>query len=84
MATKMLVVYQTENSKEPFTEWFADLDFKIRVRIRNRLDRVEQGHYGDSKSISEGVYELRFFFGSGYRIYFAEDGDKLITTPWWR
>lgn len=78
MKPKQLIVYQTENDKEPFTEWFSNLDSKIRIRIRNRLDRVEQGHYGDYKRVGEGVYELRFFFGSGYRIYFAEDGDKLV------
>jgi putative addiction module killer protein len=75
---KRLIIYQTENGKEPFSEWFLDLDFKIRVRIRNRLDRVEQGYYGDYKSVGEDVYELRFFFGSGYRIYFAEDGNKIV------
>lgn len=25
-----------------------------------------------------GVNELRFFFGSGYRVYFAEDGDTIV------
>jgi putative addiction module killer protein len=76
--TKQLIVYQTENNREPFTQWFVELDFKIRVRIRNRLDRLEQGQYGDYKSVGDGVYELRFFFGPGYRIYFAEDGHKVI------
>jgi putative addiction module killer protein len=76
--SKQLIVYQAENGKEPFTEWFGDLDSKIRVRIRNRLDHVEQGHYGDYKSVGKSVYELRFFFGPGYRVYFAEDGDKIV------
>jgi putative addiction module killer protein len=75
---KQLIIYQTENDKEPFTEWFDELDSSIRIRIRNRLDRMEEGHYGDYKSVGESVYELRFFFGSGYRIYFEEDGDKIV------
>lgn len=25
-----------------------------------------------------GVNELRFFFGAGYRVYFAEDGDTIV------
>ena len=29
-------------------------------------------------AVGEGVYELRFFFGSGYRVYFGEDGDKIV------
>lgn len=28
--------------------------------------------------MGEGVYELRFFFGSGYRVYFAEDGKTIV------
>jgi putative addiction module killer protein len=78
MKPKQLIVYQAEKDKEPFTEWFVALDSKIRIRIRSRLDRVEQGYYGDYKSVGQGVYELRFFFGSGYRVYFAEDGDTIV------
>ena len=39
---------------------------------------MEQGHYGDFKPVGGGVYELRFFFGAGYRVYFAEDGDTIV------
>lgn len=78
MATKELVIYQTEQGKEPFSDWLEDLDKTTLVRIRARLDRVEQGHYGDYKSVGAGVFELRFFFGSGYRVYFAEDGNTIV------
>ena len=79
MAEKELIVYQTANEKEPFNDWLDDIkDEKTRVRILSRLDRVEQGHYGDYKSVGEGVYELRYFFGAGYRVYFAEDGDTIV------
>jgi putative addiction module killer protein len=41
-------------------------------------EHLAQGHYGDHKNVGEGVYELRFFFGSGYRVYFAEDADTIV------
>jgi putative addiction module killer protein len=44
----------------------------------NVLEHLAQGHYGDYKAVGEGVYELRFFFGSGYRVYFAEDGNTIV------
>ena len=44
----------------------------------SRLDRLKEGNFGDHKAVGEGVYELRFFFGSGYRVYFGKSGDKLI------
>jgi putative addiction module killer protein len=46
--------------------------YKIRVR------RIESGLYGDCEPVGEGVLELRMFFGSGYRIYFAEEGNNIV------
>ncbi|HNT71071.1 MAG TPA: hypothetical protein PKI83_05395, partial [Bacteroidales bacterium] len=45
--------------------------------IRARLMRIEQSNFGDSKSIGEGLYELRLHFGSGYRIYYGQIGDEI-------
>ena len=71
--------YVTKSGKVPFKEWMTDIkDPVIRNRIRRRLDRVELGNYGDYKSLSDGVYELRLAFGAGYRIYFAEQDDVIV------
>jgi putative addiction module killer protein len=43
-----------------------------------RVDRAEDGNFGDFKAVGEGVLELRIDFGTGYRIYCAEDGDDLV------
>ena len=54
---------------EYFDHWFKVLrDKKIKARINARLRRLEQGHYGDYKTLGDGVCELRLFFGAGYRI----------------
>jgi len=42
------------------------------------IRRLEQGNYGDCKALGNGIFELRLFFGPGYRIYFGEDGQKLV------
>ena len=79
MATKELIIYQTENGKEPFTRWRKSLKDKVTVaRIDRRLDRVKEGYYGDHKAVGAGVYELRLFFGPGYRVYLAEEGDTVV------
>ena len=76
---KQIRFYQTESGKIPYKEWFDGLkDCKVRHRIRARLDRVELGNFGDYKVLSNSVSELRFTFGSGYRIYFAEQNDYFI------
>jgi putative addiction module killer protein len=77
--SKTIIVYSDENGKEPFTKWFNSLqDARVRRQILARLRRLEQGNYGDSKYLRDGVFELRLFFGPGYRIYFGEDGNTLI------
>lgn len=48
------------------------------MRIRRRLDQIELGNFGDTESVGEGVYELRFHFGAGYRVYFARVGNTVI------
>jgi len=70
---KQLKVYVTEDGRKPFIEWLESLEDKtIRYRIKERLDRVALGNLGDHKFISDGVYELRLVFGSGYRIYYPK------------
>ncbi|NJK75563.1 MAG: type II toxin-antitoxin system RelE/ParE family toxin [Oscillatoriales cyanobacterium RU_3_3] len=71
--------YSTPEGKLPFTEWLDSLrDRNVRVRIKSRLDRVEQGNLGDVKSVGEGVFELRINYGPGYRIYFGQVGLTII------
>ena len=55
--------YVTDDSICYFDQWFETLNAKSQVRIDVRLDRVSLGNFGDRKSVGNGVYELRFFFG---------------------
>lgn len=76
---KNVVIYADTSGREPFTEWLEGLrDPQARRRILTRLRRVEQGNYGDYKSLQDGVYELRFPFGPGHRVYFGEDGNTVV------
>ena len=71
--------YCDENGSEPFTQWIVNVrDATTRRRILRRVDRMESGNYGDFKSLRDGVIELRLDFGSGYRVYFAEDGADVV------
>ncbi len=53
-------------------------DRMSRARIRARIDKVALGNFGDYKSVGDGVNELRFTFGPGYRVYYGLDGEKII------
>ncbi len=73
------MIYIDHTGKSPFIEWLESLkDKSIRFRIKERLDRVCLGNFGDYKKLSGNISELRFNFSSGHRIYFAEDGNEII------
>ncbi len=76
---KDVVYFVTDDGTEPFVDWLISLrDARTRRRIIQRIERVKSGNYGDFKSLKEGVFELRLMFGSGYRVYFAEQGDTVV------
>lgn len=65
---------------EDFRDWLNGLrDRKARLRIDDRLKRLAGGNAGDTKSVGEGVRELRCHFGPGYRVYYIwRDGLLII------
>ena len=72
-------VYNTKDGKRPFDKWFDGLrDRNAQQRIDARLARVQLGNFGDSKTVGEGVLELRIDYGPGYRVYFGRDGDQVV------
>ena len=73
-----LEIYMTDDGKAPFDDWFNKLDTTAALKVRTALARIETGNMGDVKPVGQGVSERRIFFGSGYRIYFGRDGNKLV------
>lgn len=62
-----------------YAKWFAGLkDDDAKARIDRRVKRAANGAYGDVQPVGEGVSELRFHFGPGYRVYFKEVGGVLF------
>jgi putative addiction module killer protein len=53
------------------------LDVPTRARVRVRIDRVEEGNFGDVEPVGEGVSEMRLDFGPGYRVYFGQKGNEV-------
>ena len=74
--------YARENGVVPFDDWISSLSPVFRARVYAYLTRVELGNWGNVKAIegagAKDLFELRMFFGPGYRAYFGKDGDKLI------
>ena len=49
-----------------------------RARIDKSVFRVGYGNFSGVKAEGEGVSALPVDFGSGYRVYFGQDGDQLV------
>ena len=61
-----------------FDRWLSALrDRKARARILARIVSAQHGNFGDSKSIGEGVSEMRIDFGPGYRVYYTRQAETV-------
>jgi putative addiction module killer protein len=62
-----------------YTDWIDRLkDGVARIRIALRVDRLEEGNPGDSRSVGSGIVEMKINFGPGYRVYYTQRGDEII------
>jgi len=76
---KTIEHYRDSTGRAPFQTWFQTLRDKVaKASIARRLDRLAIGNPGDHKAVREGVSELRIDVGSGYRVYYAEQGERLV------
>jgi putative addiction module killer protein len=72
-------MYLIEKTPE-FDKWLRKLnDLRAKAKILMRLQKLEnEAHFGDCKSVGDGVNELRINYAKGYRIYYKELNGKII------
>lgn len=62
-----------------FRKWFKALRDEIaKPAIVRRIERLSDGNPGDTKSVGNNIFELRFDIGKGYRVYFTYQGLTII------
>ena len=72
-------VYQTATGKRPFDQWLNELmDRRAQVAVDLRIERMKMGNFGQSKSVGDGLCELKIDTGPGYRVYFGKIGTMMI------
>ena len=73
-----MAIYTIKRMPE-FDLWFESIkDGLTRIRLAKRLDKAQRGLLGDVESVGEGVFEMREFFGPGWRLYYVERKGALI------
>ena len=48
------------------------------ARINARLRNVSLGNIGDTRTVGDGLFEMRIHHGPGYRLYCLRDGDTVV------
>ncbi len=62
-----------------FEHWINHLrDRPTRIRLLRRLEKAQRGLLGDVSPVGEGVFEMREFFGPGWRMYYLHHADAII------
>jgi len=74
---KLIDEYTKADGTSPFGAWFAALSSEAAAKVVRAKARL-QGGTGDVEPVGEGVSEFRIHWGPGYRVYFAQDGLKLV------
>jgi len=73
------LIMNTIYTTEVFDTWFESLvDKQTARRIQARIDRAEEGNFGDHKTVGAGVSEMRIHHGPGWRVYFTHRGLEVV------
>jgi putative addiction module killer protein len=76
-------IYKTLDNQRPFNIWLVDLlDIEARSKIKIRLERVGMGNLGNYEPVGDGVFELKLYFGPGYRVYYSYIDLTTILILW--
>ena len=76
---KREVLHYVVNDRDIFGEWLNGLkDVAGRAAINKRIDRIDDGNFGDHRSVGGSVWEIRIHYGPGYRVYYGEDGPRVV------
>lgn len=62
-----------------FRRWLNSIsDISTQIRLSRRLERAQRGNLGDVVRLTSDVYEMREFFGPGWRMYYLEKRKAII------
>ncbi|MDR0311864.1 MAG: type II toxin-antitoxin system RelE/ParE family toxin [Acidobacteriota bacterium] len=76
---KTVLYLKLKDGRSPLIDWLDSLDKAISKRIKSRFVRLEEGNYGDCKKlVNSELSELRYNFGKGYRVYYAEVNNVIL------
>jgi putative addiction module killer protein len=74
-----IIRYMKVDGSVPLSDWLSTLrDMQAKTAIRRRIDRFGAGNPGSTRSLRNGVSELKIDMGPGYRVYYALHGQTIV------
>lgn len=73
-----ILEYLGPTGRSQFALWFAGLNGAAAARVTVALTRLGNGNFSNVKGVGSGVHEYKIDFGPGYRIYFGQDGERIV------
>lgn len=74
---RSIVEYVRPDGSCPFRDWFDRLAPAVAAKVVTAKARLQNG-IGDVQPVGQGVSEFRIHSGPGYRVYFGQDGERLV------
>ncbi len=75
--------YLNPEGKSTFQYWLMCLkDVRGRAVVRRKINQLRLGYLLDVRTLRDDLFEIRIFFGPGYRIYFGRLNKKTIILLW--
>ena len=74
-----VLFYTTQDKFCPFADWLKSCkDKKVLDNIRQRIIQLRKGNFGVYRNLTGDLYELKIYYGPGYRIYFAREDNETV------
>jgi putative addiction module killer protein len=71
-------MYDIETTGE-FDNWLGNIkDGKTQKIIVKRIRTMSLGSIGETRSLEDGLFEVKIHYGPGFRLYFVNKGAKII------
>ena len=78
MTAIRVLEYIDPQGRSPYGKWFDGLNAIAAAKVASALYRLAEGNFSNVKGVGAGVFERKFDFGPGYRIYFGKDGETVV------
>lgn len=79
MSDTFKIIHYERNGHDIFQDWLDGIkDYQGRNAIQKRIDRIEDGNFGNHHFCRDEVWELVIDKGPGYRVYYSMIEDIVV------